>query len=262
MQKSTRIFLALMAFAALFFLNSCSSIGSCGIAPEPSVPSVYTVHRIVPENAPGPETDWESPKWETAEVFFLSNVLPQSKYKGARIYGKILHDGKRIYVLFRAANDRFVQAAAIHPQSYTCLDTCVEFFMAPEQEKGGYFNIEASLDGVALIHYHKNQKTPFEDYGPISEEDYKKVRICASQNRVVLPEITKETEWWVSFSFDAELPIRYTDAKVPAELSGQTWNANFYHCSEFSSHPRWFTWMPITALNFHLPECFGKIHFE
>ncbi len=261
MQKSTRFSQALLALAVAFLLNSCASLSSCGTAPEPVTPGTYTVHRIAPENAPGPMTEWDDPLWEDAEVLFLSHVLPQSKYKGARIYGKLLHDGKKIYVIFRA-EDRYVQAAVIHPQGFTCFDTCVEFFMAPQQDKAGYFNIEVSLNGTALVNYHKNQAKPFEDFGPISEEDFKAVKISGNANRVILPEITEETEWWLSFSFDAEMPIRYTDAVVPPELSGQTWNANFYHSSDFSSHPRWFTWAPISAFNFHLPECFGKIYFE
>ncbi|GEM_PF-346903 len=262
MKKITPAILTLLAFALLSLMTSCASTKICGTAPTPVTPGVYTVHRIAPEDALKGMTDWEAPVWNNAEVFFLSNYVPQkTTYLGARVYGKMLHDGKRIYVLFQAF-DRFVQAASIHPQMNVAWDTCAEFFMAPGQEEGGYLNMEVSLDGMALVHYHKDQKHPRENFGPISMEDYNDIRIFTSENRIVLPEITQETKWYIFFSFDAEMPIKYTGANLPDELSGQTWNANFYHCSEASSHPRRFSWMPLPGKSFHAPEAFGKIHFE
>jgi hypothetical protein len=46
------------------------------------------------------------------------------------------------------------------------------------------------------------------------------------------------------------------------KIGGQSWRGNFFKCAEEISHPHWASWSPVDELNFHLPRCFGTIHFE
>jgi hypothetical protein len=76
---------------------------------------------------------------------------------------------------------------------------------------------------------------------------------------MIEPEIKEETEWYLGFFFPFHLIAKY--AGELGELSGKEWTANFYKCGDKTSHPHWASWNPVSELNFHLPECFGRIKF-
>lgn len=263
--------LTLTVFLTLL-TSSCFTVGR---APKCTATGEYTVHRISPEEIPPPmalvllttgvSKEWDEKVydlWKDAELGTLSYVCPESKYKGARIEFKLVHDGKRIYAIFRADKDRFVTARKFRRNSFTCRDTCAELFMAPGGEKGGYCNLEISLTGEYLFMFHKNQQRVFDDWGFVPVEDTKNIQVFSSSDGIVRPEITKEIQWHIVTVFDAATIAKHTGVEIPEDLSGQTWNANFYHCSEDSSHKRWFAWNPIPMVSFHLPQYFGKLHFE
>jgi hypothetical protein len=72
-------------------------------------------------------------------------------------------------------------------------------------------------------------------------------------------EIVKPTEWRLGFSIPLDLLERYA-GRLRA-LKGSQWRANFNKCGDETSRPHWATWAPVDELNFHKPECFGKIKF-
>jgi hypothetical protein len=75
---------------------------------------------------------------------------------------------------------------------------------------------------------------------------------------VIEPEITTPVTWCAQFSIPMSLLENYTGSL--GNFNGVTWHANFYKCADKTSHPHWVTWNPISATNYHLPECFGTLH--
>jgi hypothetical protein len=76
----------------------------------------------------------------------------------------------------------------------------------------------------------------------------------------VSPEITGPVTWILEFFVPFALLEKY--AGPLGDLAGREWSANFFKCGDETSHPHWVSWQPLPSLNFHLPECFGVIHFE
>jgi hypothetical protein len=112
-----------------------------------------------------------------------------------------------------------------------------------------------------MLIYHirdcRRTEDGFRNFSPITAGEAAAVRVFASMPRIVDPEIAVETTWRLGFS----LPFLLFESRFKhlSVISGQTWRGNFYKCADGTSHPHWASWSPVSTLNFHLPECFGRI---
>ena len=91
----------------------------------------------------------------------------------------------------------------------------------------------------------------------MAEEWGKRVTIRSSLPAVVDPEIAEPQAWYVAY----QVPLALFECYV-GEIrrgGGAAWRANFYKCGDKTSHPHWLSWSPVSALNFHLPACFGEL---
>jgi hypothetical protein len=142
-----------------------------------------------------------------------------------------------------------------------CKDSCVEFFVQPDRGIG-YFNFEFNCGGVMLCYYvsdPKRTRTGFRKSEPLPIRLCKRVGVHHSMPRTVAPEIEKPTVWTLEFA----IPFGVFEWRTGplGDLAGRCWRANFYKCGDETSHPHWVSWTPLTAKNFHLPQCFGTVRF-
>jgi len=155
--------------------------------------------------------------------------------------------------------DNYVRCVTTEHNGNVCQDSCVEFFVEPPGGEG-YLNFEFNCGGTMLI-YHirdcRRTEDGFRNFSPITAGEAAVVRVFASMPRIVDPEIAVETTWRLGFS----LPFLLFESRFKhlSVISGQTWRGNFYKCADGTSHPHWASWSPVSTLNFHLPECFGRI---
>ena len=174
---------------------------------------------------------------------------------------RLLHDNDNIYVKFEV-QDRFVRSVQTAYQGSVCTDSCAEFFVRPRADRG-YFNFEVNAGGTLLLSYIEDAtRVPggFAKFRKVPEEWGRKVQIWHSMPAVVEPEIADPVTWGIGYRVPIALFENF--AGPLGRISGQTWRANFYKCADKTSHPHWASWAPITALNFHLPECFGELVME
>ena len=76
---------------------------------------------------------------------------------------------------------------------------------------------------------------------------------------VVDPAIEQDTVWLNEFFIPYSLFEHYLGKF--GDKTGMTWRANFYKCGDKTPMPHWASWAPITATNFHLPDCFQPLKF-
>jgi len=210
---------------------------------------------------PDIKAEFSSASWNNANIAEIKNFRKESSEHRPDVKLKVLYTDKALYGLFNV-KDQYVICTHNSFQASVCKDSCVEFFIKPGQEKG-YFNFEFNCGGNFLCYYVTDPtRTPngLGEYKILTEDDKKHVQIFHTMPEVVNPEITTPTEWRLGFAVDLELFSKYKN--VPSVKSGTEWSANFYKCADKSSHPHWISWAPVSALNFHLPECFGNIKFE
>lgn len=206
----------------------------------------YTINTITP-------MPLESVDFSQAEEGRVASVRPESSSHPPETRFYVLHDGKALYVQFcvRDAHVRSVQTAYQGPV-YT--DSCVEFFVQPVKGRG-YFNFEINAGGTLLCSYIEDPtRVPggFVKWTPVAVEWGKQVEIRTSLPRVVEPE--RAADWTVRYRIPFTLFECYA-----GPFTDNEWRGNFYKCGDGTSHPHWISWSPVSALNFHLPDCFGSL---
>ena len=205
---------------------------------------------------------WDGPVWGEAEILEVAQFRPESGDHRPQTRAKLLYADEAVYGIFRV-KDRYVRCVCTEYQDPVWRDSCVEFFVQPKMDKG-YLNFEFNCGGAMLVRYildcARDQDGELADYVNLSAEDGESVRRFHSMPCVVEPEVAEPADWVLEFAIPLKLLEKYVGPL--GNVSGQEWRANFYKCGDQTSHPHWASWSPVSALNFHLPECFGTIKFQ
>ena len=212
--------------------------------------------------APTPlDANWESAAWQNAETLEVKHFRPEGSDHRPRILARLLHDERAIHGIFRV-HDCYVRCVRTEYHSEVWKDSCVEFFAEPKPGRG-YFNFEFNCGGAFLCnHIVDPTRTAdgFKQFTKVPAEISRLIQTRASLPRVVDPEITEPVTWTLQFFIPLSLLENYVGPL--GKVSGQIWRGNFFKCAEDNSHPHWAAWSPVDELNFHLPRCFGALHFE
>jgi hypothetical protein len=219
----------------------------------------YTVRKTAA--APALDGQWNSSVWQQAETITVGVARPESTDHHPTVQVRLLHDGTNIFGMFRV-EDRYVRSVRTRFQDPVCNDSCVEFFFRPHTGTA-YFNFEFNAGGTFLCAYIRDWtrigKAGFADYTMLGPEAERMVKVHHSLPATVEPEIAGPTVWTLQFALPVSLLENY--AGDIGKLDGRSWTANFYKCGDETSHPHWLSWAPVSALNFHLPDCFQPIQF-
>lgn len=135
-----------------------------------------------------------------------------------------------------------------------CEDSCVEFFVSPEDD-GIYYNFEFNPIGTI----HLGCGTGRHDRVRIDSTIAGKVRTLGSMGTSPFGEIIGENVWTLTIAIPFEVFIRH---KIE-NLKGKTFHGNFYKCGDKLANPHYVTWNPVKTErpDYHRPEYFGTILF-
>ncbi|MDD5598812.1 MAG: carbohydrate-binding family 9-like protein [Victivallaceae bacterium] len=199
--------------------------------------------------------------WDGIPAVKLTNFRLESSEHRPQTECQLQYDDSGIYGLYQV-KDRYVRAAVSEFQGRVCTDSCVEFFVMPAGGTG-YLGFEFNCAGVMLAHHvldpRREALGPLAEFRELTAKEVKAVKVFHSLFGRIEPEIPEEMVWRLGFFLPFKLLTGITGAAKPE--SGTVWRVNFYKCADECSHPHWASWQPVSELNFHLPECFGKIEF-
>jgi hypothetical protein len=211
------------------------------------------------DHPPQIDARWDKAPWTNVEPHLLGNHMGDKPTHFPMTQFKIAYDEQAVYVIFRV-EDRYVRAVAQNYQGPVCRDSCVEFFFTPSDDLSeGYFNLEVNCGGTALLYY---QHILGKDTVKLPEAEFQEIAIAHSMPKIVEPEVAEPTIWTIEYRLPVEVLKKYCRAVSPAP--GAVWRANFYKCADQTSHPHWLTWSPVDwpTPKFHIPACFGELHFQ
>lgn len=216
-------------------------------------------------SAPAKNETWDGAYWGDVKALSVDKFHSKSSDHRPVTKCKVAHSGRKIHIFFRV-EDRYVRCVSTKPQDSVCRDSCVEFFVMPENPGGFYFNFEVNACGVILLYFvedpSRQQRGPMKKTTPVSPEWIDRIKIERSlPDAAIDPELVGPRVWEIRYTVPVELFEAYLK-KDFGELSGQTWRANFYKCGDQTSHPHWASWADVgEPLNFHKPENFQPIEF-
>lgn len=200
--------------------------------------------------------------WQHIPAIAINCVHPRSSEHHPKTIVKIARDQHALHMRFEV-EDRYVCCRHMQRQSSVCQDSCVEAFLKPLPDKG-YFNFEINIAGVIHASYiadHTRVPAGFKDRTMLLDAELDMIQIRSDSHARIDPEITEPMCW----SITCRIPISLFEQFVGSLNIDSTtrWQGNFYKCADHSSHPHWLSWQPVGhVLNFHQPECFGKLCFN
>lgn len=173
---------------------------------------------------------------------------------------KLLWDDDHLYVSFRCT-DTMILGEHDTRDSAVYRDDCVEIFLSPDPTQlEKYFNIEMSVTGAWLDHFHPGGVGTKADWDPVG------IRLASSVEGTQNIESDHDRSWTI----EVAIPFAAFEkvAKQVPPNPGDEWrlNLNRLNFSRPSGHNRLqrSQWAPSHSdkLGFHAPEFFGKVIFS
>lgn len=151
-------------------------------------------------------------------------------------------------------NERYFKAQMTESNQMVCEDSCVEFFVSPEDD-GIYYNLEFNGIGTCLL----GSATERENCVRANPEIISKIRRVSSAGEKPFREKVGENIWTITIAVPFEVFFHH---KI-RDLKGKTFKANFYKCGDMLSVPHYVTWNPVGTEkpDYHQPEYFGLLKF-
>jgi hypothetical protein len=169
------------------------------------------------------------------------------------VYFKIAHDDKHIYLQYTVRETNIV-AKTIANNGRVWEDSCVEMFIAPENE-AFYYNFEFNCIGAKLLAVgHSRHDRVFANAAVLD-----KIMVKSTLDKVVFNEQKGDFNW----QLDIVIPIKSFFKHEISALQNTVWTANFYKCGDGLTTPHYLSWNTIETEkpDFHTPQYFGEIKF-
>jgi len=146
------------------------------------------------------------------------------------------------------ANEPEIRAVETEIGGEVCLDSCLEFFLAPDADKPAYVNCECNPNAVMHIGVGTGRynRTVFREIPPFFAPSHS----------------VHEGGWWaISYT----IPAVFIKAVFGAELRpGGKMRGNFYTCGDKTRHIHYGMFRPydLPAADFHRPELFASFELR
>ncbi len=165
---------------------------------------------------------------------------------GIRAKGRILHDGRCLYVHLQA-KEKDIRAEYLLPPAPVHEDSCLEFFFMPEGENR-YMNFEINPNGCLHLGFGPDRQNR-ESILPPDPLHFFRIRTGRT-----------EDGWEAEY----RIPVSFLRKYYPAFECAGVLRANLYKCGDRTVHPHYLAWNHVDSQNpdFHRPEYFGEMVFD
>ena len=160
----------------------------------------------------------------------------------------IAHADNHIFLKFYVTEGA-VLARFTKPNSLVYKDSCVEFFIAFNNEDS-YYNLEFNCLGTAYV-----------GYGGSTSREVAAVSIVEEiESNSLLYSAEGKVKWELTLKIPVSVFYHHT---IPHLLQGNA-KCNFFKCGDDTPVPHYLCWNNITSEepNFHLPQYFGAVSFS
>ena len=160
---------------------------------------------------------------------------------------QLCHDGENLYVRMEA-KEKNIRAQAVKPYEAVCVDSCMEFFFAPQKGDLRYFNLEWNLLKTLCLGFGRDRLT--------------RARLLLKDNGERFDPKTFRTEdgWGIEY----KIPVSFIRDYFPDFAFEGEAACNFYKCGDLTEKEHYLAWAPLSSEkpDFHRPQDFGTMIFE
>jgi len=219
----------------------------------------HTVPRI--GAAPADPRAWDDQPWASVQPVTVGWWAQRSTDHQPLTQAKVAYDADGLTVVFRVVDDRDTLCRHTDHQTSVCRDSCVEFFVQPDPQRG-YFNFELNMGGAMLVWYINDFPA---DRVELAWPWIERCGITTTHPgaRTLSDQVIA---WGAAYHVPFDLLEAYMGPLAqchPEAGVKPAWRANFFKCADASPSNHWGAWSPVTRerLSFHAPECFGTLNF-
>ncbi|PCJ63356.1 MAG: hypothetical protein COA79_00690 [Planctomycetota bacterium] len=219
--------------------------------------TLYHIKKI--ENDFEVDVNKSSEAWKNADEITLQYLWDKFPYK-PNVHVRCLYSTKYLYIRFEVEEDAIVSTATNINQPVH-IDSCVEFFCAPElSKKGEYYNLEMNCCRNVYMAYGKPKRLGEREF--VSEALLSKIKSSSTINGTTKELKDDDKRWEIEIKIPWEIYSSKSKNSVPAK--GDKWMGNFYKCGDKLPRPHFGCWnkIKLESPDFHRPEFFGEIIFE
>lgn len=168
---------------------------------------------------------------------------------------RVAHTGDAILLLW-TVSEKYVRAMAETDNGPVWEDSCVEFFIRPDQCSPYYYNVECNCAGTLLI----GRGTNNQDRVHAGAEVMGSVRRFGTISGSTFDTKSAPAEWQMGLY----IPVSAMFADDVKSLDGRMMTGNFYKCGDALPEAHFLSWNPIALPSpmFHCPDHFGLFRFE
>jgi len=153
---------------------------------------------------------------------------------------KLLYTQQAIYVNFKTS-ERVLRAVNTYRDSPVSEDSCMEFFLSPNENDNHYINFEINPIGTLLVYKCLNR----DNMSPIDVDD------TIFDIKCIIDKSGWQLQYKIPFDF-----LREHFNEITPKMKG-----NFYKCGRKTIQRHYACWNPIKLKEpeFHCPQYFGKL---
>ena len=192
---------------------------------------------------------------ENTEMVLIENAnwkdFPYTPGVGLRI----AHSSDQVFLKFYVS-EKHILAQHTEPNKATHKDSCVEFFIDPNQG-GNYYNFEFNCIGATHLAYGPDRyERSFIDPKLIKELIFTE----STLGNKPFKEQSGNFQWEMVVAIPTSIFIYHPNLNFDNLNS----KANFFKCGDDTQQPHYLSWNPIDTPkpDFHRPEFFGNLFFN
>jgi len=181
--------------------------------------------------------------WEAANRADI-NVINWEKFRDApNSFAKLLYDDSGIYIRLETDENPLL-ARHREQNSDVCSDSCMEFFLRPNENDPRYLNFEFNPFGTMYM----SIRTSRDDFSFVDKD----------RNYFNVKSYVDDKKWVLSFF----IPFELIDGLFGSHT--KTMYGNLYKCGEDTEIVHFVSYYPVptTKPDFHRPEYFGEFVLE
>jgi hypothetical protein len=169
------------------------------------------------------------------------------------VFFTIAYSRNEIFLKFYVTENHF-KAEKTESNQKVYEDSCVEFFVSPEND-GIYYNLEFNGIGTCLL----GSGTGRVDNKTADPEVISQIRRLCPAGKYPIIEKEGEYSWTITIAIPTGIFYNHNIK----ELKGNKFRANFYKCGDKLAVPHYVTWNEVRTEkpDFHQPEYFGLLKF-
>lgn len=181
--------------------------------------------------------------WDNAGVANIDTINWAEYANAPKTYAKLLYSDYGIHIRLQTDENPLL-ARFCNQNDMVCKDSCMEFFVRPNENDPRYFNFEFNPFGTMYLAIRTSR---FDAVHPTEDKKYFDVKSYVDDKK-----------WVLQFT----IPFEFIDQNLGTHT--QKLYGNLYKCGDETINPHYATYYPICTENpdYHRPEFFGEFILE